>query len=407
MYNCAPTSHVPSRKHKNLSYLYNESEVVLHPKYQIFNFSEDSSKVFVRINADDLLIRDVEDEADKYAMIELHYSLYETLSVMSLVDSGTVYHKLIIEDNKTDYTFSFDLRSPPLINSHLRVKFKDQFSERLRSDYLKIHKNQSVSRQSLMFEDLSTNDVLFGSQLLLKRSYRIKSPLLNKNQLYIQTQKPVNKVSNLPFFKQRTPEITFQADTTIRSLENTIKVMEPSLIFLKFDSIKTKGVAVHFFDSLENNLHTPSQMLEPLHYLLSPKEYNNITSDPQPKIALDRFWLKTGENIRHAKEMIKVYYKRVNTANKYFTSHKKGWMTDRGMIHIIYGEPTTIYKSETLERWIYGTEETEESLLFDFNYNKNTLSQNDYELFRNEEYKKSWFQAIDSWRNGRIYSIAK
>lgn len=407
LYSCATSTYTPTKKHKNLSYLYNETEAFLHPQFQIYNFSEDSSEVFVKIPSEDLLIRDLKDGSEKYALLELHFRLYESLSVLSLLDSLTITQKIVIFEEPQDIQFSFKIKSPRLSISYLRVKLKDVFSERKRQDYIEIDKTKSINRQSLLVENRETQLPVFGNELLIGQQYRIESPLFKKYPSYIRQSKRINVVPNLPFSTQRTPKIEFSPDTNFVFGEENISIERPGITFLTLDTALLKGVAFYTYDSLSNYLHRPSQMIEPLIYLLSNKEYKGLRNDTNPKFALDRFWLKHGENTRHAKEMLKVYYSRTATANQYFSSFKKGWMTDRGMIYIIYGEPAKIYKSSKLERWIYGSEESDVSLIFDFDKKINPLSDNDFELLRNESYQKSWFQAVDAWRNGRIYSIAK
>lgn len=407
VYSCATSTYTAPKKHKNLSYLYNETEAFLHPQFHIYNFSEDSSEVFVKMPSDDLLVRDLKDGSDKYALLELHYRLYESLSVISLLDSSTLVRKIVIYEEPQYIHLSFKIKTPRLSRSYLRIKLKDIFSERKRQDYLEVDKTKSINRQSLMVEHIETNVPVFGNQLLIGQQYRIESPLFKKYPSYLRQSKLIEIVPNLPFSTQRTPKLDFKSESNYVNDEPVFTTEKPGISFFTLDTTLLKGVAFYVYDSIPNYLHTPSQMIEPLIYLLSNKEYKALKNDTNPKITLDKFWLKIGENTRHAKEMIKVYYSRTAQANLYFSSFKKGWMTDRGMIYIIYGEPSKIYKSSKLERWIYGSEESDVSLMFDFDKKVNPLSDNDFELLRNESYQKSWFQAIDAWRNGRIYSIAK
>ena len=403
--NCATNTHAPIKRHKNLSYLYNDSEVFLHPKFQIYNFSEDSSKVYFNIPIQDLLIKDLGNSYDKYALIEIHYRVYESLSVSSLIDSSTFTQRVFVRDKNKNYTFN--IKTPKLTRSYLRLQVKDIFSERKRADYIYIDKGESVNRQSFLITNKSNTEIVFGTNLLLNNTYSIESPLIEKHNLLIQEQKLVKSVANIPSSLSRTNIQNPIIDSSYLYNNDIFKPEKVGIYFLSLDTSKIKGLALFVNDSVNNLLRTPSQMLMPTSYLLSNKEYTTLLNDSNPKFALDKLWLKLGDNPRHASEMIKVYYNRVATSNKYFSSYKEGWMTDRGMIYIIYGEPSTIYKSETLERWIYGSVDSEKSLSFDFELIKNLLSKNNFELIRNEEYKKSWFQAIDAWRNGRIYSIAK
>ena len=402
---CATYTHAPVKKHKNLSYLYNDSEVFLHPNFQIYNFAADSSKVYVKIPIEDLLIKDLGPDYEKYALVKIHYRVYESLSISSLIDSATFTQRIFVDkDNKT---FHFNIKTPNLQKSYLKIRVTDVFSERKRHDYLYINKRDGINRQSFLIKGQSKDNVLFGNKLQINNSYKIEGQQLNKYPLFIQEGNLIASIPNIPSSTSRTNEIKYNSDTTYLCENNIIRPTNASILLLNFDTTKINGLVLFAQNSTKNRLKMPSEMLKSTTYLLSNDEYDILLNDSNPKFALDKFWLKLGGNTRHASDMIKVYYNRVSTANKYFSSYKEGWMTDRGMIYIIYGEPATVYKSEILERWIYGSMDSEQSLSFDFELIKNRLSKNNFELIRAEEYKKSWFQAIDAWRNGRIYSIAR
>jgi len=407
IYNCSTSSQNTSRRHKNLSYLYNEDEVFLHPQYQIYNSSIDSSIVFIKLSFSELLIKDLGEEFDKYSIVEIHYRLYESLTSGGLIDSASITKKLIVNEGEKEVIFSFPIRSPRYRKTFLNIRIKDLFSERSRKDYLEVDKYHSLNRQSFLIENNRTKEPLFGNDLLIGNVYHIQSPLFKKYPLYINEHDLIKSVPLPPDSKQREHSIDFFPNISYLSDNHEITPNGKYLSFLTIDSNTTKGVALFAYDSIPNYLHTPSQLLEPLSYLLSPTNYQIALQDTNPKYALDRFWLGVAGNVRHASEMIKVYYHRVDVANKYFSSYKQGWMTDRGMIYIIYGEPAKIYKSQTLERWIYGSMDSEKALTFDFDKVRNRFSDNNFRLVRSESYKQSWSQAVNSWLNGRIYSIAK
>jgi hypothetical protein len=113
--------------------------------------------------------------------------------------------------------------------------------------------------------------------------------------------------------------------------------------------------------------------------------------------------MKLGKEPERAQKMIREYYRRVELSNRWFTSYKAGWKTDRGIIFIVYGEPTTIYKSINSETWVYGEENNILSIKFNFNLMDNPMSENDYELKRNSDWKNNWYRAVDSWRQAKIY----
>ncbi len=75
------------------------------------------------------------------------------------------------------------------------------------------------------------------------------------------------------------------------------------------------------------------------------------------------------------------------------------------MIYTLMGAPSIIYKSETAERWMYSENTNLASFSFLFTREKNPFTDNDFVLNRSEIYKDNWYQAVDSWRNGRVFSI--
>lgn len=406
-YNCSTSRQSPNHRHKNLSYLYNEEEVFLHPQFQVYNVTKDSSIIFVKFPISELLIKDLGKDFDKYGVVEIHYRLYESLTTGGLIDSASIVRKLVVKENQPNAVFSFRVKTPNYRKTFLNIKLKDLFSERTRKDYIEIDKIHKVNRQNFLITNKNNNELLFGNDLLLGQSYHLQSPLFEKYPLYIQEHDLIKTVAFSPDSKQHISSVKSYPNISYLSDDKELTADSKRLSFLMIDTAKTQGVALLSYDSTSNYLHTPRQLLEPLSYLLNSEDYQILLQDTNPKFALDRFWLKIAGSTRHASEMIKVYYHRVYISNKYFSSYKKGWMTDRGMIYTIFGEPSKIYKSQTLERWIYGSMDSEKALTFDFEKVRHRFSNNNFRLIRSEGYKQSWSQAIGAWQNGRIYSIAK
>ena len=103
------------------------------------------------------------------------------------------------------------------------------------------------------------------------------------------------------------------------------------------------------------------------------------------------------------KEHIKQYYLRAEVANKFFSSYREGWNTDRGMIFIIFGPPKYIFRSENGERWIYGSDNSVMSEEFFFHKIENPYSSNAYGLDRSPTLKATWNKMTEAWRNGRLF----
>lgn len=141
------------------------------------------------------------------------------------------------------------------------------------------------------------------------------------------------------------------------------------------------------------------EMIEPLRYITTQKEYNNIYNAENPKTALDEFWLGIADNPDRARKIMQSYYNRIDNATFLFSDKKLGWKTDRGMIYTIFGKPKHVYKSISSETWIYG--QISETGNSKFVFNKTNCG---YMLDRSSTYKTSWYMAVNTWRSGLVYN---
>ncbi|MBL4585959.1 MAG: GWxTD domain-containing protein [Flavobacteriales bacterium] len=169
------------------------------------------------------------------------------------------------------------------------------------------------------------------------------------------------------------------------------------------DSLKD-GFTIYRFKETFPEVKAVEDLTAPLRFLNSNSEYKKVTQSDFPKAAVDRFWLKLAGNKDRAKLLIQKYYSRVEDSNGFFTSYVEGWKTDRGLIYLIFGPPNIIYKNSGSEHWIYGEENNPSSLGFTFYKVNNPFTDNDYRLDRSPIYKGNWYNAVDMWRQGRVYT---
>jgi GWxTD domain-containing protein len=146
---------------------------------------------------------------------------------------------------------------------------------------------------------------------------------------------------------------------------------------------------------------TAPEVIEPLRYLTTAAERQALLKAPEPKRAIDRFWLDAagGDQVR-GREMIRRYYQRVTTANEVFTGHKAGWLTDRGLLYVVLGPPQSVRRlPDGTERWHYDQAGRQgEAVAFTFRPRPSTLAPDNYELVRRPEYELLWYAAVEQWR---------
>ena len=137
------------------------------------------------------------------------------------------------------------------------------------------------------------------------------------------------------------------------------------------------------------------ELVGPLQYICSSKEFEGIVTAPNLRNGFEDFWLDVVGNEQQAKMAIRRYYRGVTGANRYFTNYKPGWKTDQGMIYVIFGPPQEVYRTQRKELWKYGG-----GLQFEFIKISTLFSPSLYTLLRNPEYKDRWVQRIASIRQG-------
>ncbi|MGC1242581.1 MAG: GWxTD domain-containing protein [Chryseosolibacter sp.] len=138
----------------------------------------------------------------------------------------------------------------------------------------------------------------------------------------------------------------------------------------------------------------------PLIYITTKQEYDRLISVQGNKKAFDRVILSITADTERARTLMRSYFRRVELANRYFTSYKEGWKTDRGMIYIIFGKPAEVYKFNDREVWSYKNNQFE--IRFTFSKSSSLFDPDNYVLIREKKHERTWYEVIDLWRNARF-----
>lgn len=156
------------------------------------------------------------------------------------------------------------------------------------------------------------------------------------------------------------------------------------------------------------SIKTAEELARPLHYLMNDDEYEEliaIQDNDSLKQAVDRFWLKNLNNKSRAKQVIQMYYQRVEEANKQFSNFKEGWKTDLGMMYILFGPPWYVDQSLNRMRWSYSynREDPDYNFLFETPKLRSEFYPfQNYLLQRNQYYFNVQYQQTQLWLSGQI-----
>ncbi|MFN8154466.1 MAG: GWxTD domain-containing protein [Bacteroidia bacterium] len=386
----------------NLNSRFSYGNDLLSPDIALYHLSNDSSELFFSIPEDGLLYKS--DAAKFGASLSVHWSLYSSYNSKDVADSGTVHYLVTSEVSSGPFRSSFRLPLNRQTGSVLKLDFTDRNRQVSAVRYLQVAKAGILSSQDFLLTDTLGN-ALCRNQVSEGEALRIIAPYGNDITWKVRCYFRNFPLAYLPFRVIDDPVFEMAGDSFFSVKLNpgaNISFQRPGIYFIQNDTNTLSGCTVMCFDNEFPKVTRAQQLLEATRYITTRKEYERLKAMPDRKKAIDQFWLETGGNYDRARTLIRAYYNRVQDANRLYTSYLEGWKSDRGMIHIIFGQPQSIYRDEETEQWTYNAVVGFPELLFVFRKMNNPFTTNDYSLIRQPVYENVWFQAVDQWRQGRV-----
>jgi GWxTD domain-containing protein len=328
--------------------------------------------------------------------------LYDSYEMKHILDSISIPYTDIDNTNKRDIIGNFDIKAKTPGEYLLKLVFADLQKQTTVESYLNIYRNSPNSSQN--FKMITDDSLLsFTHRVTSEDQFRIESNNNKLEKLFVRYYNRIFPIALPPYSVATTKPFDFTPDSlfTVTVTDGStpqLKFPKKGIYFFQTDTASKEGFAIFRFDENFPKVGTVDQMLQPLRYLTSKYEYDDMVMLKNKKEAVDKFWIEAAGNADRAKEMIKLYYNRVQDANRFFTSYIEGWKTDMGILYIIYGEPNVVYRSKNVESWVYGEDRNLLSITFTFIKVQNPFTDNDYSLSRSPVYKDGWYIAVDNWR---------
>jgi len=388
--------------------IYNPSSTPLHPEMVIFHEKSELSRLYVKLFTMELLFNQANRQGKYMSSMKLYYELREIINGNEseiVTDSASIFYNLDRNEIKDIFVTSIPLRAQQDKIYLLKVRITDLLRNKSSISFLDVDKSSVNTSQNFRVISASTGypsfDRIFSNEDVFYISYSGG----DIDTLYIKYYKNRFPLPRPPVTNLSSPRPNFFPDSIYTyPYSDTIMYMLPreGMYLIQIDPRHQGGLSLFNFGQTFPNVTSIDDMIGPLAYLTSTVEFNDLVNQTNKKLAIDNFWLQASGNVQTARELIRIYYNRVFFANYYFTSYKEGWMTDRGMIFIIYGPPNNLSKTADTEIWTYYRKRGKEPLRFTFSKVKNPYSANDYQLERNFV-NSMWIQAVDEWRKGKIF----
>lgn len=390
----------------DLSWQYRDDPSWLKPQYAIVHESADSSTLYLRLPVADILYKR-SDDGEMKADFSLRFIFFQSYESKKIVDSLSVsFSPPYSNDSNAIVIKSFGFRHPKQ-NCLLALRLNDLNRGSFKESFMDV----DVSKQSAQdFDVRADND-----------NFPLFSNVLNNafsNSLSVSDYEGTSKMWVRCFFKEypvalppfstKPPQIfSYTSDSSYSvSADNNgkfnISPLRYGIYHLQFDTMIKSGATLFHFDESYPEVTSTNLLIEALRYLTTAGEYNELINAGDKKAAVDDFWIKVSGSKERARFLIRMFYSRMQNANRFFTSYLEGWKTDRGMIYLVFGPPKTVYRTSEAEYWDYGPYRGFGSLNFTFRKMSNPFTVNDFVLVRSASYEPVWYMAVDNWRQGRI-----
>ncbi|MEM9050527.1 MAG: GWxTD domain-containing protein [Bacteroidota bacterium] len=402
---CSTSSDLASNE---VSAPYVGSELNINPEFKVFHHTTDSSTLFVKFETENLLYVKSGDDYEAIVTIEIEPIPAKSDGVQKL-KSKKVAVPGISSERKGDRALARVEFYLPISNLYsLEITISDAGNGKKISKLLETNKNAVNSRENFQAYESGSSVPMFTDRIKPNKAYQLIYGLAGTRTVQVNYYNRSFPLPPPPFAYYEPKAFNYRPDDTfeLTSKSGTFEFTSSKEGFYHFriDDQDKKGFTLFVSNDVDYpNVKNTTTMSEPFRYLVSGKEYKKLIEAPALKPELEKFWIDWSGDKSRARNNIKTYYKRVETSNKFFSSHVEGWQSDRGLIYIIYGEPNKIYKTAQIETWIYGEEQNPLSLTFRFIKVDNPFTANDFRLEREDYYKPSWYRSIEAWRNGRVY----
>jgi hypothetical protein len=380
----------------------------LHPRALVFHEDTNRTRVYFDLKPSELLA--MRSEGHSMAKrLRIRYELYPSMDAKSASDSGSYQILDTLPHSPNDRILSsFSIPFSFGKTGVLVIQFSDLNRKSDQVLLVKIDKTNSRSRQFYLPMNLDSTPVFSyrtaNPQPVLLRWWK---PLRNPVQARVYRREfPLP----LPPFSLKEPRpFDYQADSIFFAHPNsdgwlTLQMQQKCFYHLVADTNSREGLTLFSFGEGFPVIDEPLELARTVRFITTRQEYDEISGNNGQTPGLEGFWLRCSGGRDKAKSLMNTYYSRVETANQFFTSFDQGWKSDRGLIFIVFGSPTSVNYDSNSETWTYGEDNSNRSVRFSFSKVENPFSDNDYMLNRSEIYKDTWLRMVDAWRQGRVMS---
>ncbi len=404
---------------KDMSYLYNPGRSIYTPGITVTSYDDATSMLKVSIRRNELYFSEANPDGVPLASVLASVRLFDNTFDGALADTASFRFDIRRDEVMGAFTFGIPLKTSEGHAYTAEVKLIDLIRQRTQHLFADFSRTGIYSGMNYFVRDHFSKNELYSHVVKRDQFFNVLVPTLHPDTLWLFYYKPVTAIPASP--STILPEVTVSTEPEAiipLVFSDTLPLMLPAagIYMFSVDSLIREGLVLYNFGPDHPTMARPETMIPPLAYIATPEELEEMMTAGKPKLALDKFWLDRTGSVERSKELIKIYYNRTLFANYYFTSYKAGWLTDRGMVYIMYGPPDKLYKNPQGESWGYKRPQTksrwgsrytfeERYLWFNFRKEESLFSDNNFVLNRAGTPVSYWDVAVARWRQGMVFRL--
>ena len=380
--------------YRNIAPFYNPASELKGLNYTVFNVDDSLTRLYLSFPYNQL--KYVSEEGVDIARFRFSYQLYDGYENSKLMDSASFYGLDSLSRGNRFFD-SIALKLYRGSNYMLNVELTDLGLKKSFGAFLSINKKMRGVEGDYLLVD-AKNLPLMRKYVLRNEPFRVRTAaMINMLDMVISERESAAAVSPYQFPEK---SLEFSIDSAfsldLKDGVSALCKLSPNASCFVRSGETFVPIAHKFYDGFPE-IGSVEQMRGSLRYITTDAEFREMQKQPA-RVAVDDFWVKVTGHPERALQQIKRYYSRVEDANRFFTLSEEGWKSDRGMIYIVYGPPSVVYKNALSEEWTFGEMGNPLSVRFLFNLEVKDDDCSDYVLVRSDSYRSSWHLAVSNWR---------
>lgn len=405
-WNCRTSA--PSVTRQNFANYYKTEEKIVRPRYTLYNVSDSMARIYFSVNSNELLYTKNANGNDYVARIAVSYVLHPAEYMKVMTDSGHVVMSDVAKPGEQKLlAAALDMDVISTGRYVVEMSFRDLNKMTVSYAMLYLDHGRPNAMNNFLLTMPESETPLFRNYVDSAETFNLHYYKSNIRRFYVRHYSTPPNPAPPPYSLERSASIHVPDSSFWMQIDphTPLRLAKTGYYCFAIDSQATGGIVVSRFHPGFPEITEVRQLLYPLRYLTNKNEYYEMDTAANVKRAVDKFWLNCSGSQERAREVIRQFYNRVAAANTLFSTEKEGWKTDRGMIYLIFGLPNNVYRNSETETWSYSPDVGGGGVYFVFSRNIYGFTDNEFVLNRNTDFKVNWIQAVDSWRQGHVYSL--